>query len=143
MSASDNDLNSDIAATDEAAELVVVPNLPAATNETPANVAPDKARLLSTTVDLNPVPNASTRSHRDYAAKYSDLILPPAKPACPSMNESTIFPSALYDNWPRTLGLQRPSRTRRLSAWKNVMTALHDRYSFHNPDKNSFCPNAA
>ena len=53
-------LNSLIAATEEAAALVVVPNPTMATNETPANVAPDEARPPSSIADLNPVPNANT-----------------------------------------------------------------------------------
>ena len=60
MSSSDGESRiSDTAATEEAAELVVVPNPTTATNETPANVAPDEARPPSTIADLNPVHNAN------------------------------------------------------------------------------------
>ena len=40
----------------------MVSNPTAATNETPANVAPDEARLPSTIADLTLVPNAATPS---------------------------------------------------------------------------------
>ena len=62
MSSSDYEPLSNIAATAEAAVLVVVPNPTTDNTETPADVAPDEARPPSTIADLNPVPNASTSS---------------------------------------------------------------------------------
>ena len=62
MSSFDDEPSSDIAATDEAAALVVVPNPTTDDTETPANVSPDEARPPSTIADLNPVPNANTPS---------------------------------------------------------------------------------
>ena len=53
---------SDIAATDEAAALLVVPDPATDNTETPANVAPDVARPPSDIAGLNPVPNAYTPS---------------------------------------------------------------------------------
>ena len=56
----DEPLNSDNAATDEAAVLVVVPDPTTDNTETPANVAPDVARHHTAIAELNPVPNANT-----------------------------------------------------------------------------------
>ena len=53
MSSSDDDDSSDIAATDVAVALVVVPNPATDNTETPANVAPDVARPPSNTATDN------------------------------------------------------------------------------------------